>query len=121
MARSHRELVVWRKSMDLAEDVHRLIRRFPADERYRLSDQIARAVVSVPANIAEGCGRGSDRDFARFLSIAKGSVVETETLLILATRVGYLRDDELSALSERTSEISKMLTSLRRHLRKTSA
>ncbi len=103
--------------MDLVEEVFRLTRGLPNEERYRLGDQLARAVVSVPTNIAEGCGRGSSKDYARFLSIAKGSAMETETLLMVAARLGYLDAVRVEDLTHRTAEISKMLTALQRHLR----
>ena len=102
--------------MDLVEEVFRLIRQLPADERYRLGDQLARAVVSVPSNIAEGSGRGSAKDYARFLAIAKGSTMETETLVVICHRLGFVAEADVGAVLVRTTEISKMLTSLRRHL-----
>ena len=114
---SHRDLRVWQKAMDLAVEVYRLSRSFPRDEIYRLTSQLTRAVASVPANIAEGHARGSTREYAHFLSIAKGSLMETETFLTLSVRLGYLsREDAVPALSLVT-EISKMLTSLRLRLR----
>ena len=88
MAASHRDLVVWHKAMDVAVHVYRLTDRFPRNEMYRLTSQLTRAAASVPANIAEGNGRGSRRDYAHFLSIAKGSLNETETFLFLAIRLG---------------------------------
>lgn len=79
--------------MDLVEEVYQLTARFPSSERWRLVDQLSRAVVSVPANIAEGQGRVTARDFGNFLAIAKGSINEVETYLHLAVRLGYV--DEL--------------------------
>lgn len=76
--------------MDLVVDVYRVSALFPASERWRLVDQFSRSVVSVPANIAEGQGRGTSKDFAQFLAIARGSLDETETFLLLAVRLGYL-------------------------------
>ena len=87
---SHRDLVVWQKSMDLAVEVYRLSKTFPKEETYRLTSQITRAVASVPANIAEGHARSTARDYASFLSVAKGSLMETETFLMLSVRLGYL-------------------------------
>ena len=94
MARSVRELVVWQKAMRLAETAHTIVGHLLAAERYRLGDQIARAAVSVPANI-EGCGRGAKRDYARFLSIARGSLAELETLLLLSSRLSCASVPEL--------------------------
>ncbi|HEU0298948.1 MAG TPA: four helix bundle protein, partial [Longimicrobium sp.] len=95
-ADSHRDLVVWHKAMDLAVQVYRLTTRFPRDEAYRLTAQVTRAAASIPANIAEGNARSSRRDCANFLAIAKGSLNETETFLLLALRLGYLREPELA-------------------------
>jgi four helix bundle protein len=114
VAASHRDLVVWQKSMDLAVQVYRLTGRFPKSEMYRLTSQVTRAAASVPANIAEGNARGSRRDYANFLAIAKGSLNETETFLILA--LGYLREQELAPTLFLITEIGKMLTALRARL-----
>ena len=112
----HRDLVVWQKSMDLAVQVYRLAGRFPKSEMYRLTSQVTRAAASVPANIAEGNARGSRRDYANFLAIAKGSLNETETFLILALRLGYLCEQELAPTLFLITEIGKMLTALRARL-----
>jgi four helix bundle protein len=113
---SHRELLVWQKSMDMAVQVYRLTDRFPKSELYRLTSQVTRAAVSVPANIAEGNGRGSRREYAHFLAIAKGSLNETETFLFLALRLGYLRENETAPTMFLITEIGKMLTTLRARL-----
>lgn len=78
---SHRDLIVWQKAMDLVVEVYRLSQAFPKTETYRLVAQVTRAAASVPANIAEGNARGSGREYAHFLGIAKGSLMETETFL----------------------------------------
>jgi four helix bundle protein len=116
-ARSHRELSVWQKGMDLVVQVYAISARFPSSERYRLTGQITRAAVSVPSNIAEGSGRGSARDFARFLGIARGSLMETETLLMIGTRLGYIPLSEARPTLDLITELSKMLTSLQAWLR----
>ena len=110
---SHRDLVVWQRAMDLVVEVYRLSRRFPADERFRLTSQITRAAASVPANIAEGHARSTAREYARFVSVAKGSLMEVETFLMLAVRLGYLSDPEASPALAAVTQISKMLTRLR--------
>jgi four helix bundle protein len=115
---SHRELIVWQKAMDLAVDVYRLAARFPRDETYRLISQITRAVTSVPANIAEGRSRATRREFANFVAIAKGSLMETETLLTLSVRLNYLTGEEAQPAFGLITEISKMLTALRMRLLK---
>ena len=113
---SHRDLIVWQKAMDLAEAVYSVANRFPNVEMYGLRAQITRAAASVPANIAEGHARGTRKDYANFLSIAKGSLVETETYLILAVRLGYLQNNDIQLSLSLSAEIGKMLTSLRRRL-----
>ncbi len=114
---SHRDLLVWQKAMDLVDSIYDIAEGFPANESYRLTSQITRAVVSVPANIAEGQARSTAKDFANFLSIAKGSLMETETLLTVAVRRGYVSESAASAPLAQITEISKMLTSLRSRVR----
>jgi four helix bundle protein len=113
---SHRDLVVWQKAMDLAVEIYRLSSRFPATEAYRLTAQITRAAASVPANIAEGHARATSRDFAHYLSIAKGSLMEAETHLTLAVRLGYVTDAAARPAFELIVEVSKMLTALRKRI-----
>ena len=106
----YRNLIVWQKSMQFSKLVYRLIEQFPAAEKYALSDQVRRAAVSVPSNIAKGCGRASNRDYAHFLSIARGSLYETMTQLELAQSLGYI--DDTNDVEGLATEISRMLTSL---------
>lgn len=105
------KLFIWRKSMKLAKKIYEITRRFPAEERYGLSNQLRRAAVSVPSNIAEGSQRLSDKEFAQFLRIAKGSLAEIETQILLATDFGYIASTQPSPLIEEIHEISKMLRS----------
>ena len=107
---SYRNLIVWQKSMQFTKVVYSLVKLIPEIEKYALSDQIRRAVASIPSNIAEGCGRATNRDYAHFLSIGRGSLYETMTQLELAQSLGYvgsINDAERLAI-----EISRMLTSL---------
>jgi four helix bundle protein len=113
---SHRDLCVWQKAMDLAVQIYGLSSTFPSDERFRLVSQITRAASSVPANIAEGHARGRRRDYANFLSVAKGSLMETETFLTLAIRLNFLTPLQADPTLRLIAEISKMLTSLRNKL-----
>ena len=113
---SHRELVVWQKAMDLAVETYGLTSKFPASENYRLVSQVTRAVASVPANIAEGNARGTRKDYANFLAIARGSLMETETLLMLAIRLKYLTQEQAQHALNSVTEVSKMLISLRSRL-----
>ncbi|MCC6678352.1 MAG: four helix bundle protein [Phycisphaerales bacterium] len=113
---SHRDLIVWNKAMDLAVCAYGLARRFPAHEVYGLTIQVNRAAVSVPANIAEGHARSTTRDFAHFLSIARGSLMELQTLLTLAVRLGYCTDEAADPACGLITEVNKMLIALRRRL-----
>jgi len=104
------KLIVWQKAMEFAKAVYGVVKQLPAEERYALADQLRRAAVSVPSNIAEGNGRGSNKDYAHFLAIARGSLFETLTQLELAKSFGYISNyDKIAELAE---EISKMLTSM---------
>ncbi len=114
--RSHRDLTVWQKAMDLAVATYRLTSRLPVTETYGMRAQMTRAAASVPANIAEGNARGTRREYAHFLSIARGSLVETETHLVLAVRLGYLQDVDVRAWLREGVEVGRMLTALRRRL-----
>lgn len=106
----YKELIVWQKSMEFVDWVYAMLKTFPREENYRLCDQLARAVVSIPSNIAEGNGRNSKSDFARFLSNARGSLYETMTQLEIAKRQGYIND--LTQAEEYANSIRKMLNSL---------
>ena len=111
-ALNYKDLVVWQKSMDLAVEIYKIVGKLPKQETYALSDQMRRASVSVPSNIAEGQERGSDKDFIRFLYIALGSKSELETQLHLAIRIGMLKEEDISTALQLSVEIGKMLNSL---------
>ena len=113
---SHRDLVVWQKSMDLAVLVYRLSQKFPSSEAYRLVSQMTRSAVSVPANIAEGHARSSRKDYSHFLSVAKGSLMETETYLMLSVRLRYITEDDAGSALSIITELSKMITAIRSKL-----
>ena len=106
-----KNLVVWQKAMKLVREVYSLTKSFPADERYALTDQIRRAVVSIPSNIAEGSGRSSNADYGHFLAIARGSLYETMTQLQVAVDLGYISEitPDLDTL---INEVGRMLTSM---------
>lgn len=114
--RSYRDLMVWQKGMTLAATVYRLTRGFPKHEEYRISGQMIRAATSVPANIAEGHGRSTRRDYANFVSTAKGSLAELETFLILASELELAPRAELHAILTQAEEVGRMLTALRGRL-----
>ncbi|MEX1255513.1 MAG: four helix bundle protein [Dehalococcoidia bacterium] len=113
---SYRDLEVWKRSIDLVEQIYRVSKSFPQSERFGLTSQIRRAAVSVPANIAEGAARTGTGEYLQFLSVASGSLAEVETLLTLAHRLELLAEQELSKLQERSAEIGRMLSGLKRSL-----
>jgi four helix bundle protein len=107
-----REYKVWEKSHRLTLSVYRATASFPREELFGLTSQIRRACASIPANIAEGCGRGGNKDFARFLQIAMGSASELEYHLMLAHDLRMLRAADYSELSGGATEVKRMLTAL---------
>jgi four helix bundle protein len=113
----YRDLVVWQVAMTLAEKCYAVTKSFPKDELFGMTAQIRRASASIPANIAEGRGRQGTAEFLRFLSVARGSLTELETHLILSQRVSLLPQPRLEELLVISDEISRMLTALRRSLR----
>ena len=106
------EMIVWQKSMDLVVEIYRLVKMLPVDERYALSEQMRRAVVSIPANIAEGESRKTDKEFKHFLSIAKGSVSEVETQLFICRRINYLTEEQIQNSVLLCQEVRRMITKL---------
>ncbi len=112
-----RSLNVWKKGHRLALSVYEVTSTFPKSEIYGLTSQIRRAATSIPANIAEGCGRCSERDFVRFLHIAMGSASELEYHLILARDLGLLDAVQQNALEQMTIEVKRMLTGLVKKLK----
>jgi len=117
MGLHYRELIIWRKAMELAKEVYRLAPMLPREETYGMRSQITRAAASVPANIAEGWTREFEKEKAQFLAIAQGSLAETETFLTLCEEIGWFPAGETAALRELIEEVGKMLSTLRRKLR----
>ena len=114
--RHYRELVVWQKAMDLVVHVYDLTRQLPSSERFGLGHQLQRAAVSIPSNIAEGHQRRSRKEYLRFLSIARGSLAEAETQLMLLPRLGYTSEQQARALFLRADEIGRMIRAIEKHL-----
>ena len=114
----YRQLEVWQLGMELAEKCYLATTNFPKQELFGLVSQIRRAAVSIPANIAEGQGREHTKEFLNHLSIARGSLTELETHLLLSCRVGLLGQAELEPLLGLTDRISRMLSGLRKALEK---
>ena len=111
-----RKLDTWLDGVELADTIYTLTASFPKTEIYGLSSQMQRAAVSVPSNIAEGSGKGSDRDFARFVSISLGSLFELETQIEIAYRRGYSSTENYYALRPRIESLQKRIYNLREHL-----
>ena len=114
---SWRDLLVWQKAHAATLAIYRLAKSFPADERFRLVDQLCRAAASIPTNIAEGKGRGSTAELRQFLIIARGSIEETRYLILLARDLGYLLPADYDQIESTYTEISKMTNALLRSLR----
>ena len=107
-----RQLTVWQKSYALTLDVYKHTKSFPAEERYGLTSQLRRCVVSVPANIAEGYERNHRKEYLQFLHIAKGSLGETETYLLLSVDLGYLSNETYTLLESQRAEVGRILRGL---------
>lgn len=97
--------------MTIAEIAYSISQSLPSEERYGLTSQIRRSAVSIPANIAEGSQRGTNKDFAQFISISKGSLAELETHILLAHNVGYFNEEQIGKVFMKTTELSKILRS----------
>lgn len=107
-----KDFKVWQKSMAVAKEVYLISATFPPDERFGLTSQVRRCAVSIPSNIAEGSGRNSNADFARFLAISLGSAYELETQLLLAELLNFIEIKQLETLLEQLTEIQKMIYTL---------
>jgi four helix bundle protein len=115
--KSYRELLVWQKAINLVVDSYRATAAFPKSETYGLMSQIRRAATSIPANIAEGYGRGSRKEYLQFLMIAQGSLKELETHVIVAEKLAYLTKSQTEPLLSSTDELGRMLGTLIRKLK----
>ncbi|HMG32826.1 MAG TPA: four helix bundle protein [Blastocatellia bacterium] len=110
--KNYSDLIVWKKAMDLVENVYRATRQFPKDELYGLTSPLRRAAISVPSNIAEGQGRRAPGDFVRFLAIAHGSLREVETQILIAERLHYFAPMEVTKLLSLSAEVGRLLNGL---------
>ena len=113
----YKDLIVWQKAMDLTTEIYRLTKKLPKDELYVLTNQIRRAAISIPSNIAEGNGRASTGDYIRFLSIARGSTSEVETQLLICVRLDYLAQEDIETALSLIDETGKMLNTIITKLR----
>lgn len=114
---NHKELDVWKKSMDLVEFIYKLSNSFPDDEKFGLTSQIRRAAVSVPSNIAEGAGRKGDKEFIQFLHIALGSLSELDTQYLIAVRLGFIEKNVI--FEDLTNDVKRLIIGFRNYLRRT--
>lgn len=117
MSKGYRDLAVWQKSIEYAQEVYKYIDLLPSHEKYALIDQMRRSVVSIPSNIAEGYGRKSNKDFIRFIYIAKGSLCELQTQIELCARFDYCTREQADSLIGAADEIDKMLNGLIHYLK----
>lgn len=117
MKGGYRELKVWQLGVEISVEVYRITDKFPQRENYSLTSQLRRASVSISSNIAEGHARTHTKDLMRFLEIARGSVAEVETQLIIAERLGYITNNDAKTVRNMLEEESRMLAGLRRSLR----
>jgi four helix bundle protein len=116
-----RNLKVWQKAQEVVVEIYKLTSRFPKDELYGLTSQARRAAVSIVANIAEGCGRGSDADFARFLQMAIGSSFELDALIVIAQDLKFITDVEYDSSAMNLSELKRMLNAFLQTVRRASS
>lgn len=115
---NYKEIKIWKRARMLVKDVYLLTKEYPKEEIYGLTSQVKRAVVSIPANIAEGAGRGTNKDFSHFLDIARGSLYELETLIILSSDLEFIQESKSIEVLNETTEILLMLNSFQSNLLK---
>ena len=115
---NYKELIFWQKSRELVKVIYNLVSEFPDDEKFGITSQIKRSVISVSSNIAEGAGRNSDKDFIRFLDIANGFLFELEAQLFLSSDLGLIQNEVLENILVRVEEIQKMIYGFKNTLRK---
>lgn len=115
--RTHKDLLVWQKAIELVVDVYGITKDFPKDELYGLTSQIRRAAASIPANIAEGAARQTRKEFMQFIHIARGSLAELETHFIISARLMYSEESKIETIRLKLDEIRRMLSGLLHHCR----
>jgi four helix bundle protein len=110
--RDYKKYNVWKLGHEVTLDIYRLTQRFPKEESYGLTSQMRRSSSSIPANIAEGCGRESDAEFKRFLTISQGSASELEYFTILAKDLNYMNNDDFSLINDKVNKVRRSINSL---------
>ena len=111
MINNFKDLKIWHKGIDLVINIYKLTSKFPSEEKFGLISQIRRSVVSIPSNIAEGHSRKTSKDFKQFIAIAKGSLSELETQLIISFKLNFISKEEFAIISEKIKELEKMTAS----------
>ena len=109
---SYKDLIVWQKGIDLVNEIYVLTKMFPKEEMFGLTNQMRRAAVSIPANIAEGWGRDSTKNYIQFIRISRGSLYELETLFVIARDLNYIDETIKTSVTGKIDEIGKMLNKL---------
>ena len=110
--KSYKDLIVWQKAIELVTDVYSISKTFPNEEKFGIVNQLNRAVVSIPANIAEGWGRESSKNYLQFLRISRGSLMEVETLILISKNLNYLNEETFKSISDKIEETGKILQGL---------
>jgi len=116
--RNFRELDIWKESRILVKEIYLLMKEMPEEEKFGLTSQMKRCSISIPSNIAEGCAKKSNKDFARFLEISLGSCYELETQLILCTDLGFLKENNINQIINTAQSIEMKITSFINYLNK---
>ncbi len=109
---SFKDLIVWQKAVELVNETYSISKYFPKEELYSLTSQVRRSAISIPANIAEGWGRGTTKNYIQFLEISRGSLFELDTLLFISNHQNYVSTGNCSLLENKISEIGRMLNTL---------
>ena len=109
---TYKDLIVWQKSIQLVTDIYSITKTFPSDERYGIVSQINRAVISIPANIAEGWGRELSKNYLQFLRISRGSLMEVETIVLISKNLNYINEKDFREISKKIDEVGKILQGL---------
>ena len=110
--KSYKDLIVWQKAIDLVTEIYSVTKTFPNEEKFGIVNQPNRAVVSIPANIAEGWGRESSKSYLQFLRISRGSLMEVETLILISKNLNYIDEERFKLISNKVEEVGKILQGL---------
>jgi four helix bundle protein len=115
--RPHKNLLVWKDAIELVEIIYNLSNKFPESEKFGLTSQLKRAVVSIPTNIAEGAARNTKKEFIQFLYISSGSLSEVDTLITIASNLNYIKKEELEVITQKMDKVSALLNGLIKKLK----